>query len=89
MMHGLMMSLLLTVVVCSLQDEVVSCSRLSAGVDCVRLHRAHQFSYATNIHGCGAEKVVGGTPETRLTQRFTVTQNINSVVLKLSYTAFN
>ena len=55
-----MMSLLLTVVVCSLQDEVVSCSRLSAGVDCMRLHRAHQFSYATNIHGCSAEKEVGG-----------------------------
>ena len=29
-----------------------------------------------------------GTPETRLRQRFTVTQNINSAVLKLSYTAF-
>ena len=29
-----------------------------------------------------------GTPGTRLRQRFTVTQNINSAVLKLSYTAF-
>jgi len=29
-----------------------------------------------------------GTPETRLRQRFTVTQSINSAVLKLSYTAF-
>jgi len=29
-----------------------------------------------------------GTPETRLRQRFTVTQNINSSALKLSYTAF-
>ena len=29
-----------------------------------------------------------GTPETRLRQRFTVTQNINSAVLKISYTAF-
>ena len=33
-------------------------------------------------------KKSGGTPETRLRQRFTVTQNINSAVLKLSYTAF-
>jgi len=28
-----------------------------------------------------------GTPETRLRQRFTVTYNINSAVLKLSFTA--
>jgi len=37
--------------------------------------------------GCSPKKEVG-TPKTRLRQRFTVTQNINSAVLKISYTAF-
>ena len=69
-----MMSLLLTVVVCSLQDEVVSCSRLSAGVDCVRLHRAHQFSYATNIHGCSAEKEVGDAWNETYTKIYSYTE---------------
>jgi len=40
------------------------------------------------LQGCSPKKRSGGTPETRLRQRFTVTQNINSAVLKLSYTAF-
>ena len=40
------------------------------------------------MQGRSPKKEVGA-PKTRLRQRFTVTYNINSAVLKLSYTAFS
>jgi len=53
------------------------------------IHRRHPPAagvHTDRLQGCSPKK--WGTPETRLRQRFTVTQNINSAVLKLSYTAF-